>query len=221
MIKDFQIICFLGPDGSGKSTLAKFLLNEYQKRDAEIIYFWWLEGENTFLRQLIRKTGNIFNKKPNFVQDNSSKKKVTFLKKIYMNLVFYDYCRFGIMKILYFKYISRKKILILDRFMYDIILFLTGEFQVSDIENEKILKWYSRLLPKPDLIFIMNVDPQISFSRKPDEIPSIKEATRVWEQYQKLYSILPKLTPGKLIKIDNSQELSLVKKEILQNIEFI
>jgi thymidylate kinase len=225
MKKKFTSICFIGPDGSGKSTLAHYLFDEIKKKEIDVAYFWWLEGENTILRQIIRflfnlKTKSKINDKKILAPSSELHTvKITknILARLYMKFVFYEYCRFSIMKIWSIKYIHRQEILILDRFMYDIILFLSNEFLIEKLETERLLKKFSKILPNPDLFFIIDVDPETAYLRKPDEILSVRESKRVWDQYQQLYSLMPQIVSCRIIKINNTRDIELVKTEIIQD----
>lgn len=51
------LICFIGIDGSGKSTLSGYLFEELKKSGYKVSYTWWLEGEDSLLRRLLRRIG--------------------------------------------------------------------------------------------------------------------------------------------------------------------
>lgn len=222
MKNDKVIISFIGPDGSGKSTLAHHLEDYLQNKGYPLAYFWWLEGENTLIRHIIRifkPLQKFKGRELNIENNNNSKSNISLLNKFYFTIVIYEYLRFWYMKIFYLHTIRKKKIILLDRFIYDILLFLTREFHYSDFETIKILKKYSRLFPSPHLIFIIDVSPQIAFNRKPKDFVSLDDAREVYTRYQKLYSLLPELTHGKIITVDNSSNLERIKSGIILDTE--
>jgi thymidylate kinase len=71
-------------------------------------------------------------------------------------------------------------------------------------------------VPKPDLIFKIDVPPEISYSRKKDEIDSIRDAEVKYEAYNKLDPQLPTLTSGKIVRIDNTRDFAVVRSQILK-----
>lgn len=210
-----MLICFIGIDGSGKSTLARYLYEELKKRNYDVSYTWWLEGENSLFRSFLRRIG-----KSNFSDtrlSNVIRKKsiaIKIFKIIYPRIVLLDYLRFGIMKAWFPK--VRGKIVIFDRFAYDVILGISKEFDLPNYKKERLLKMFSKLLPNPDLIFIVDAPPEVCYLRKSEEIKSIEDARQIWAEYQKFYSLLRKLTKGKIVKIDNTGNIVKTKAELFK-----
>ena len=213
------LICFLGIDGSGKSTLSKYLYEELKKRNYNVLYTWWMEGENSLLRRLLRRIGrqklsNLTSKKTKAFKKSIALK---IFRALFPNIVLLDYLRFGIVKAWFPKILSRgKKVMIFDRFIYDVILGLSREFEFSDSKKERLLKIFSRLIPSPDIIFIVDVPPEISYLRKKGEIKSLEDAKAIYDEYQDFLPILSRLTKGKIVRIDNSGEIDLAKAKVLE-----
>lgn len=216
-MKKITIICFLGVDGSGKSTLSNYLFNEIEK-SYNVSYTWWLEAENSIIRKLIRKIGNSPNSSSKATDyhkkiNNKDNLKNKLYKTIYPQIVLLDYIIFGIKKT-WIPYISNKnKILIFDRYYYDVILALSEEFDFSKKTKLNVYKLFKRLFPDPDITFVIEVPPEITYLRKEDEIKSIKNAELIKAKYDKIYSLL---SPRKTIKIDNTKELDYVKSKIMK-----
>jgi len=217
-------ICFIGIDGSGKSTLSRYLYEVLKKRGYNVSYTWWLEGEDSLLRRMLRKISKSkhLNLKCN---DNANSSKVVHKDKsittkifraLYPKIVLLDYLRFGIVKAWLPKMIGRSEIIIFDRFFYDVIIALSKEFDFPNSKRARLFKLYSKLLPNPDLIFIIDVPPKVSYLRKEEEIKSIVNAKRIWEEYQRFYSLLNKLTAGRVVKIDNTEDIVSAKVKVLR-----
>jgi len=227
-MKKGVLICFMGMDGSGKSTLSRYLFEEVKRRNCNVSYTWWLEGEDSLLRRLLRRIGK--SKYSNLESDannsNTMSKDGTMITKIfrvfYPRVVLLDYLRFGIVKAWLPKIMGRDKIIIFDRFVYDVVLAMSKEFDFPDAKRGRLLKEFSKLLPNPDLIFIIDVPPEVSYLRRKEEIESVENAKVMWARYQELYSSLNDLTSGKTMKIDNTREIETVKAEILKaTLDFI
>jgi len=223
-VKKTLTICFIGIDGSGKSTLSRYLFEELKRRNYSVSYTWWLEGDNSLLRRLLRRIGKSkhLNLKCN---DNANSSKAVHKDKsittkifrvLYPRIVLLDYLRFGMVKAWLPKIIGRSKVIIFDRFVYDVIFALSREFDFPDAKRERLFKLYSKLLPNPDLIFIIDVPPEVSYLRKKEEIGSVENAKALRARYQELYSMLNDLTSGKIMKINNTPEIEIVKAEILK-----
>lgn len=135
---------------------------------------------------------------------------------LYPRVVLLDYLRFGIAKAWLPKIVNRNKIIIFDRFVYDVVLAMSKEFDFPDSRRERLLKLFSKLLPNPDVIFIIDVPPEVSYLRKKEEIESIENATALWENYQGLYSLLNNLAFGEVVRVDNTREIETVEAEILK-----
>lgn len=86
---------------------------------------------------------------------------------------------------------------------------------MSARRRDVLFRIYHFLLPKPDIILLIDVPPEVTFERKRHEILSIDAARATYSNYQDLYKIIDSLNPGKAIRIDNTRELEIVKRDIL------
>jgi thymidylate kinase len=219
-MKKSAIICFLGVDGSGKSTLAKYLCGELKRAQYNVAYIWWLEGEQSLLRKAIKAFGKFADvergtrhERPNVKRQSTTSR---LFRSFYPPIPLLDYLRFGFTHAWLPKIASKDKILIFDRFMYDVILALSEEFEFTEARRKRLFRLCNRLLPKPDLVFIIDVPAELSYSRKKDEIRSVREAEEKRESYRELGSLLETFTSARVVRIDNSRDVAEAKAEILK-----
>ena len=66
-----------------------------------------------------------------------------------------------------------KKIIICDRYYYDVFVSLAITLSYTKSELKRKLKIFSWFYPKPDYAFLLDIPEEISFNRKND-IPSIE-----------------------------------------------
>jgi dTMP kinase len=201
MIKKYRYIAIEGIDGSGKTTIANLLYNELSKRYNKIILV----------------------KEP-YDNDLSKKIKEIILKEHEKNL---DY---GYLLALLFtadrsiknidlkKYLNDDYIVISDRSIYS-----TFSYQILyegiDIEW---LKCVSKYIIRPDITFILDVDPKIAVERinsRGKNITSyenIEFLRKVRENFLKLKEIFPE---DNIIYIDGEEKPEEILEKILKIIE--
>ncbi|PVU71698.1 dTMP kinase [Candidatus Nanobsidianus stetteri] len=201
MIKKYRYIAIEGIDGSGKTTIANLLYNELSKRYDKIILV----------------------KEP-YDNDLSKKIKEIILKEHEKNL---DY---GYLLALLFtadrsiknidlkKYLNDDYIVISDRSIYS-----TFSYQILyegiDIEW---LKCVSKYIIRPDITFILDVDPKIAVERinsRGKNITSyenIEFLRKVRENFLKLKEIFPE---DNIIYINGEEKPEEILEKILKIIE--
>jgi thymidylate kinase len=214
-------ICFLGIDGSGKSTLAKHLCQELKHRGYKVSYVWWLKGDTSLLRRTLKAIGS--SRYVKLKVDAKRQKVVTtdarlidrVFKSLFPIIILADYLRFGVVNAWLPRIVASNKVIIFDRFMYDVILALTDEFTLTRTAQLRLFRFFSVLLPKPDLVFLIDVPPEVCYIRKKQEIGSVQEARDKWETYQILPPVLDQLTDGRIVEVDNTRDPQKVNEEIL------
>lgn len=212
-----NIICFLGVDGSGKSTLSKYLFEELKKRDFKVYYTWWLEGENSYIRRIIKRFGKNSNNTNHENNKNSNRNlKYSLIKKVYPTIVLLDYFIFGFKKLWIPFIINKQRVLIFDRFFYDVIFALCNEFNYSNYKTILIFNIFYYLLPKPKIIYFIKISPEICYKRKKQEIKSLEQAYDQNKKYACVFNYMKNIKSSKVIFIDNSKDFSDVKQYILK-----
>lgn len=208
-----KIILFIGIDGTGKSTVSKNLYTNLS-HVSKINKIWWLEGENTYLRKLIRmifKSNNISEKyAANYSKTKS--RKTNFINYIYAFIVVIEYFRFfSIKKIIsYFLH----DYIIIDRYIYDTLISLKYEFDLDLFKiNSNIFKISEYIFGKPLIIFYIDTDPITTYKRRKDEISSLNVQKRNNEIYNNLFNYLKK-NDYNIHKIDGNNNLNKVNNDI-------
>jgi dTMP kinase len=201
MIKKYRYIAIEGIDGSGKTTIANLLYNELSKRYNKIVLM----------------------KEP-YDNDLSKKIKEIILKEHEKNL---DY---GYLLALLFtadrsiknidlkKYLNNDYIVISDRSIYS-----TFSYQILyEGINIEWLKCVSKYIIRPDITFILDVDPKIAVERvnlRGKNITSyenIEFLRKVRENFLKLKEIFPN---DNIIYIDGEEKPEEILNKILNIIE--
>ncbi len=220
MNKGFSI-CFLGIDGSGKSTLAKYLYLELKKRHYDVNYVWWLKGDQSLVRRTLKAVGSSRYTK---LEMDAKQQKVVARDGRIANRVFTllfprilvaDYLRFGLINAWLPSLVASDKVIIFDRFMWDVILEVSREFEFTPARRLKLFRLCGALLPKPDLVFAIEAPPEVCYLRKKQEIESLQESYDRWERYQALRPLLNQLTTGRIMRVDNTRNPQDVQEEIL------
>jgi thymidylate kinase len=225
-MKDTIVIYFMGMDGSGKSTLSSYLHDELENKRYDVRRVWWLERENSLQRKLLRKIGGSnllrFDVRPDQAGISSLREQRPLITKIftavYPRLVLIDYAIFGLWRVWVPKKTAKERILIFDRYIYDVIFSLCQEFGYPPVKRVSLFRRYARLLPVPDKIFFIEVSPDIAFSRKKEEMASVENAKALWGYHQELFRLVDNVFPGKCTVIDNTRDVEIVKKEILEQV---
>lgn len=217
-----MFIYFFGADGSGKSTLSKYLCAQLRERGYNASYVWWLEGEQSLLRRLIRRIHGPQNIRSNtHVEVPPATEKQTPIKErvfwwLYSHAVILDYLRFGAINAWLPTLAHKDKIMIFDRYAYDVLFSLANEFKFEKTKMEKLRRVHKTLLPRIDLTFIVNVPPEVSYARKREEITSVQHAERIQRDQQELRAFLQAESPGTTVEIDNTGDIEAAKAEVLE-----
>jgi len=180
-----RCVCFEGPDGSGKSSI----INNLKKLDDYRFVYVYMWNKDVFIDDLVKN-----------MPDN-------ILIKILLNFLLFF--------INWYKYITKiwinkikGKIVLAERWP-------TYEYYILYKKDKKILAvlyyLYNYFFPKPDITFILKVDPKIITERK-NELE--------FEEILKLYEIYHTLTESSknFFVIENNDKISKTLNKILKTI---
>lgn len=204
------LFCFVGMDGSGKSTLARRVSNSLTTKTIPTKSIWWLSCEDSLFRIFLRKMMKGATPKNG---GQTTKIERSLLIRLYIIAISLDYLRFGIVHISWPVRRSRE-VIILDRYYYDTIQAIDGEYPGNTNLLLMIQQIFSAFLPKPDRIFFIYVSPEESLRRKPDEIMTIENARELKQSYDEYLQKITTTLSDSIVCINNDQVIDIAEKLI-------
>jgi len=184
-----MLIAIEGIDGSGKSTIVKFIAKELKKRGFDVITF--KEPTDSEWGKKIKELLKNRNVKPEeelelFLKDREYDVKNNILPAL-----------------------KSGKIVLMDRYYYSTIAYQGA----LGLDIEEIKEMNERIAPKPDLVIVLDVKPEIAMSRikakrKPDRFENLEYLKKVREIFLKL--------KNNVIVVNAEKGLEEVKSEVLE-----
>ena len=188
-----MLIAIEGIDGSGKSTIANYLKEELEKEGFRVVVY--KEPTNSVHGQKIRQSFNnrldAHKELELFLLDRKhdvEKNILPALKKGY--------------------------IIVMDRYYYSTIAYQGAR----GIDIDKIKKMNEKIAPKPDLVIILDVKPEIGIRRikergdKPNKFEDL-------EYLEKVRKIFLELKDDNIVIVDANKNIEFVKNEVLRAIK--
>ena len=151
-----MLVAFIGIDGSGKTTISlkvTKLLNEMNEKSIYISPFRYI-FLNYFL-EFVKRKGDATGVNPYLTVS-----KKPFPARLWPYLALIDNLMFFFVKIR--PLLAKYKYVICDRYFYDFYL----SFEYYGYADEFIKLLCFKILPKPDLTFVLDVPPKIAYERK-------------------------------------------------------
>lgn len=214
------LICFVGIDGCGKTTISKKVTKILKQKDGikcQYVYgrvvpvasriLMWI-GRKMLLKS---KEEDMFSNYTNYI----SKKKRAFQNKlasrIYEFFVLFDQIIQINLKIT--PLLLARSTVICDRYLYDaIITDLAVDLEYSNDDIKHLVDRLLRLVPKPDIIFLIDIPEEVAFLRKKD-IPHLDYLRK----RRKLYCAYIQSQPGTII-LDGTKDIDELCSEVYENI---
>lgn len=202
------LACFAGIDGAGKTTQAQKLVSWLREYGIEGKYVW-NKYEPWLLYPLMRVGRAFFLRGQDMFKDYVSyhKTKKRVFKKSGMSALFQllylgEYPLHIFFKVKLPLLFGRN--VICDRYVYDMVAGLAADFDYSDKKTNKILRAFLFLLPKPDLVFLIDLPETVAYQRK-DDIPSIdflKQKRRIYLKMAQSWQMNVLDNPGTQVEVE-------------------
>lgn len=189
MQKGFLIV-IEGIDGAGKSTQAEILMKRLQEKGFDVVYFRE-PSQSRWGREIKKKAGDPESLTPEEELDLFIKDRKDNVKK---NLK---------------PALEEKKIVILDRYYFSTIAYQGAK----GIDRERIRRTNEEFAVKPDLVFILDVDPREGL----DRIKNRKRKDALFERAEylvKVREIFRSFQGEEFVHIDASKPKNKVSAEI-------
>lgn len=187
------LACFTGIDGSGKTTVAKTLQKSLSQAGISSTYIWcgWRGFESWLFKPFAAITKNAMIKRGNERRVASAHERIPFFDYLTWLDYFVRVCPALVVSSL------TSTILVVDRYVYDVIQELHGE----DTKSRRMVTWLMELFPQPTVVFYIKVPPEVAYARK-DDIPSVEFLLRSDEEKQKM---LKELSANRVIVLDGTR----------------
>lgn len=216
-----MFICFVGIDGSGKTLQAEKLAGALAERGIPCAYTWCrysprlLEPLNKLAKRLIRRRrgGSEYS---GFTSSKRGILRKPIIGWAWLNLSLLDYlmqvrsCFRGILE--------SGKVLICDRFVYDMLADLAINFGrsgegVAELARHPLI----RRFPKLDRVFFLDVPPDVAWARKKD--PNVADKQYLVDRADAYSTLSDSLG---FTRIDGTRSIEEIAEEVLrQTIECI
>jgi thymidylate kinase len=164
------LVCFTGIDGSGKSTLARALAVNLQAQGIRCSYVWSGFNDSFVLfRPLVAAAKGSLFRGDRYMEHSVTKGRVvrsSTLSTLYQYLMLVDHVFQVFFRIQLPRARGRNQVC--DRYIYDLVV---AAGVLLDYPPSRIMALLDRCLafvPRPDLVFLVDVPEEVAFQRKDD-----------------------------------------------------
>lgn len=203
------LICFTGVDGSGKTTHAKFLIRYLNENGYSCTYVWGALRPifSYFFFAFTRLMGYWKEVKKNAYTnplENANKK---LAKKLGFLLRFLYFVDFQIKAFKIRVPLMLKKIVICDRYFYDLLM----ELERSNLSSQKFSNILYNTLPHPTITFLLDAPENLTSERRRFLYIDQKSKRRIFLKMSKTFNFI----------IINSSEDFLYNQKRIRDIVFV
>jgi len=185
------LVCFIGIDGSGKTTLVNNLLDKLRETsESKYVY-------GRFISLTLRIIIGISKRILSLLGNNLSnyQEKISIKNSIFKNrLVAFLYEVFTFFSYTVQIYLKVKIPLLLnnnivcDRYIYDTVIDLSVDLNYYEERFKKVLAFYLRVMPKPNITFLIDLPENIAFERG-KEITSLEYLSKRRRMYLQIIKL--------------------------------
>ena len=185
-----RLLVLAGMDGAGKTLQARRLVQELTAADVPTCYLW-CRGRN-WLSLPIIALGRRLQGAPKTHQDvadendrrreaDYQKKKTGILRNPLARLLWSVTVlteRLLELSLYVRRALRRGQVVVADRYLFDSLVDLAVDLdEPPEVAARRLSQWYTAMLPRPDCVFLLDVDPVTAYARKSD-VPSLDYLTR-------------------------------------------
>ena len=194
----------MGIDGSGKTTVAMSLRESLNSAGISCTYLWcgWRGFESWLFKPFAVQTKYAMTRRGNEQGIASAHNKIPFFDFLMWFDYFIRVCPALVASLL------KNTIVIVDRYVYDVIL----ELHSDGSKSHRLLVWLLKLFPEPTIIFYIKVPTELAFARK-DDIPSVEF---LYERDEEEHRLLKELSVDRVVMLDGTRSIEGLTEDALR-----
>lgn len=208
-----RLICFTGIDGSGKTTLSKTVAERLREEGELALYAYGraipvvsraLMGAG---RRILLRDHSIWREYSDYTIEKKRALKNPFLAQAHTLAVWIDYLPQAFSRIV-IPLLSGRTV-VCDRYVFDMVVNDLGvhlEYNARDIQLS--LASIFRMLPEPDMVFLIDLPEKVALSRK-DDVPHIDYL----RERRNLYLLTAQLYP--MFELDGMESPEALADQVL------
>jgi thymidylate kinase len=205
------IISLMGIDGSGKSSLGRLLCRELNQQGQPAV-FVWAALRPVLMRPFIKIAKFLLVRKHNKFKDYekhmevkaAGMKKLRWTHGIYFLVMMLDYLPQVFYKVLLPHLLGKH--VICDRYYHDLMLDYCAHINAPVERALQLTYTVGKFLPRPDLVYMVTVPPDVAMQRK-DDIPSLGYLSKRIYVYEKINTLVHGATLDGTLPLEQNCDL--------------